>query len=113
MMERILVKNKLTGESKVKHVLNKNRKCDLWLEVAQDELLWQWHIDKQKSPGLNVPPLTRTDQDIHKIIDQTITMIRHHHHHHQSPTTEIREERRQNRTCTTPSPTASPTRTTP
>jgi hypothetical protein len=39
------------------------------------------------------PPLTRTDRDIRKIIDRTITMIRLHHHR-QSPTTEITEEKR-------------------
>jgi hypothetical protein len=32
-----MVKNKLTGESEMKNVLNKDGKCDLWLKVAQDD----------------------------------------------------------------------------
>ena len=56
MMELHRVKNKDTGEMEIKSRLDKTGKMNLWLKIAFDKYLWNWHIEKLKQPGINIPP---------------------------------------------------------
>ena len=56
MMELHRVKNKDTGEMEIKSRLDKTGKMSLWLKIAFDKSLWNWHIEKLKQPGINIPP---------------------------------------------------------
>ncbi len=47
MTETITSKTKMTGKLATKHMLNKkDGKLNLWIKIAEDEKLWNWHIHK-------------------------------------------------------------------
>jgi hypothetical protein len=56
MTEHFVTQNQITGEHTMRTRLNKDGKMQLWLEIAMDEQLWNWHINKLKYPGHNKPP---------------------------------------------------------
>ena len=56
MTETITTRNKTTGEYTTKETLNKDGKMELWIKIAEDEELWNWHINKLRTPGLSTPP---------------------------------------------------------
>jgi hypothetical protein len=56
MTETTITKNKTTGKSTTKHTLNKDRKLKLWIKIAEDKELWNWHLNKLPMPGLSTPP---------------------------------------------------------
>jgi hypothetical protein len=65
MTEIIAMKNKTTGKHTTKDTLNKDGKMELWIKIAEDEKLWNWHINKLQTPGLSTPLPTHTEQDNH------------------------------------------------
>ena len=56
MEETKQVKNRQTGELELKTVPNNNGRMNIWLDLALDEKIWEWHIEKLRQPGVDVPP---------------------------------------------------------
>jgi hypothetical protein len=47
MTETTITRNKeTTDENTTKHTLNKDGKLKLWIKIAVDEELWNWHCNK-------------------------------------------------------------------
>jgi hypothetical protein len=57
MTETTITRNKeTTGKNTTKHMLNKDGKLKLWIKIAEDEELWNWHCNKLQTPGLSTTP---------------------------------------------------------
>jgi hypothetical protein len=56
MTEPKQVRNRVTKEMEIKQVLNKDGKTSLWINIALDTALWEWHIEKLRQPGVEIPP---------------------------------------------------------
>jgi hypothetical protein len=46
MTETTTTRDKTTGASTTKHMLNKDGKLKLWIKIAEDKILWNWHLNK-------------------------------------------------------------------
>ena len=66
--EKVKIKCKKTGVTRIEDRLNPNGKLDLWLPTALNKKLWEWHIYKLTHPNTPLPPkppesTTTEDQD--------------------------------------------------
>ena len=64
MQEMKEVKNRQTGELELKSVPNNNGRMNIWLDLALDEKLWDWHIEKLRQPGVDVPPPAQNNSNV-------------------------------------------------
>jgi hypothetical protein len=85
-------------------MLSKDWKLKLWIKIAKDEKLWNWHLSKLQTTRLSIPLLTQTEQEDPPLPHHPHTPNPHHDNQIHQGTRIIKEKNTHDRETSLPLP---------